>query len=181
MQGKKMLKIGIVFSNQADISPIIQKVCLRNRCSFGVTGLQYEPFDAIIIPDGIGIYVGLPSLAGMSLPDKPLCQYAEYFRIHLLQKYIDKDIPIIGIGDGAAMICQPPFKIGIANREPLFLRDDRIVDSFEIANLLGVHSIEDQLVHDIIRQTVIEASKEARSIKDNGPSDEMILEGPMID
>lgn len=180
MQGKKMLKIGIVFSNQVDISPYIQKICLRNRCSFGVTGLQYEPFDAIIIPDGIGVYVGLPALAGMSLPDKPLCQYAEYFRIHLLQKYIDKDIPIIGIGDGAAMICQPPFKIGIANREPLFLRDDRIVDSFEIANLTGVHSIEDQLVHDIIRQTVIEASKEARSIKE-GPDNEFVMvSGPEI-
>lgn len=175
---KKMLKIGLVYSNQVNLSPYIQKICLRNRCSFGVTGLQYEPFDIIIIPDGIGVYVGLAALAGMSLPDMPLCQYAEYFRIHLLQKYIDKDIPVIGIGEGAAMICPPPFKVGIANGKTIFLRDDKMVDTFEVANLFGAHSPEDNLVHEIIKQTVRDAEKELKAIKDD-PND-IVFEGPVL-
>lgn len=171
-ENKKLLKIGLVFSNQVDLAPYIQKICLRNRCSFGVTGLQYEHFDFIIIPDGIGVYVGLPSLAGMSLPDMPLCQYAEYFRLHLLQKYIDKDIPIIGVGEGAAMICQMPYKIGIGNRRPLFLKDDSVVEEFEVANLIGVQSIESLLLHNTIRHTIMEAEKELRNINSKKDDDD---------
>lgn len=57
---------------------------------------------AIIIPDG----VGLSSLAGFDdlLYERPICPRVDRFRKDMLQHYIDDGMPIIGIGDGAAML-----------------------------------------------------------------------------
>ena len=168
-----MLKIGFVASPKMDLHNLVQRVAIRNRYNFGTTGLEYAPFDVIVIPDNVGIYVGLSTLVGMSLPGTPICPYAEYFRINLLPEYIDKETPIIGIGDGAAMLT--PYtgvRVGVGSSgEPLFLKGDKIVSTFETELLLGVPNdssprIQEMLV-DLMNMTRAELKAVAKGLDDS--------------
>ena len=135
-------------------------------------GLDYSPFDLVIIPDGIGIYPGLSSLVGLSIPDFPVCSYAEYFRITLLDKYLEKQVPIIGIGHGAAMLTpHAPVKIGCANKTFVILDGDRPTNEFEVDHLLGVYSDS----HPLVQQKISEVVSEIRAISSYKDDNELGL------
>lgn len=148
----KAPKLGIVCSHQ-EISPYIQRVALRHRMSWGVTSNKYSTFDVLLIPDNIGIYVGLPALKGICIPDMPLDQYAEYFRLHLLDTYIKKDVFIIGVGQGGAMLAHyMGLTVGTSMDKYIFLHGEDIVTVFETDNMLIVPDINCMELHQILHE-----------------------------
>lgn len=96
-----MLQIGVPYCGS--VNTIINHL----RPLGGVKILDYNTgtvgVDIVVIPDKIGLYPGCRCF-GLKTPNTIMDNDAEVFRIYALQKFIERDIPIIGIGDGAAML-----------------------------------------------------------------------------
>lgn len=104
-------KVGVVYTTNQSNAHQIHRLCYA-------MGLAVQPLmpdaannrtnvDIVIIPDNIGLYPGLQAFSNapyQGVGTKPIDPYAELFRIHALDHYIGKEIPIIGIGDGACML-----------------------------------------------------------------------------
>ena len=59
--------------------------------------------ECLIIPHNGGLYPSVEAF-GTYIPEKPMSNQLERFRVYTLESYIEKEIPIIGIGDGAALL-----------------------------------------------------------------------------
>lgn len=96
--------LGVLYSPQLQIDP------LRNYLrTFGkVRIVDYTDtgiVDILFIPHGGGLYPGLPCFKDFAT-STGMCPEVEHWRIHRLEEIIKKDIPIIGIGDGCALLYQ---------------------------------------------------------------------------
>lgn len=171
-------KLGVLYSPSLKIDP------LRNNLrKFGnVKLLDYTDtsnVDILIIPHGGGLNPCLPCF-GDHMFQNNMCSEMEFWRIHYMDKYIDRGIPIIGIGDGACLLYQ---KLGgkitlykeelrciAADIEYVEMNDDGIfVNSFAAINkdFYGYHKFDVDINKIITNYTKI--------INDSGDDDTVIL------
>lgn len=101
-----MQNIGIVFSPRLESAPLLRSFWSYGSVRFILPFQTDRSLDTLILPDGIGASVYLP---GFNYNTKwalgvDSCSTVDLFVKETLHYYIEKQIPIVGYGDGAATL-----------------------------------------------------------------------------
>lgn len=177
-------KVGVVYTTNQSNAHQIHRLCYA-------MGLAVQPLmpdaasnrtnvDIVIIPDNIGLYPGLQAFSNalyQGVGTKPMDSYAELFRINALEHYVSKEIPIIGIGDGACMLwnylgnklavigddkyAMIPAKTGY----PKYISDGTFIIEFAEDNIYGVSDLYSGTLKRILNVTVKEIIDEVVAIQ----------------
>jgi hypothetical protein len=186
---ERRAKAGIVYTGDAEIIAQITRLLY----SYSVTPCPLMPgarlsVDMLIIPDGIGLYPGVEGFSKYAaVSAKPMCQFAELFRLNDLEWYADRDTPLLGIGDGAAMlwnflghsltVVHTPEKgtyFGLnepTHSNPEYTNDDIFVTSFGDKNIFGTMELYTKLTRQFIHSTITDIDRAVAAINTDTDDD----------
>lgn len=187
----KLAKVGVVLTHD------MRGVHQLNRIlyAYGVSVIPLNPdaadnkvgIDILMIPDHTGLYPGanaFSNAAYTAVGTKPMCPYAELFRIKSLEYYINREIPVIGVGDGAAMLWNylghniavlEDTKLGLIPPQTgkvQYKTDGVFVTSFIDDDIIGITDVFDGSIKRILGQVVKSIADEVAAIKYTGTDED---------
>lgn len=102
-----MQNIGIVFSPRLESATLLRSFWSYGSVRFILPYQTDRNLDTLILPDGIGASVYLPGFSHNNAKwalGIDSCSTVDLFVKETLSYYVEKQIPIVGYGDGAAVL-----------------------------------------------------------------------------